>query len=77
VFIRLPRDLREFAAVAAADFDYKKVLAIREACSAVKMPVTDRARFSTALTTRTCSAMMWSLYRARQTLRERLAHWLK
>lgn len=31
------------AALAAADFDYKKVLAIREACSAVKMPVTDRS----------------------------------
>ena len=31
------------AALAPAAFDYKKLLAIREACSAVKMPVTDRA----------------------------------
>ncbi len=31
------------AAPAPAAFDYKKLLAIREACSAVKMPVTDRA----------------------------------
>jgi hypothetical protein len=30
-------------ALAAATFDYKKVLAIREACSIAKMPVTDRA----------------------------------
>lgn len=30
-------------ALAAAAFDYKKLLAIREACSAVKMPVTDRS----------------------------------
>ena len=30
-------------ALAASAFDYKKLLAIREACSAVKMPVTDRA----------------------------------
>ena len=31
------------AALTAAAFDYKRLLAIREACSAVKMPVTDRA----------------------------------
>ena len=30
-------------AVAASAFDYKKVLAVREACSNVKMPVSDRA----------------------------------
>jgi hypothetical protein len=30
-------------ALAAADFDYRKLLAIREACSEVKMPVTDRS----------------------------------
>ena len=30
-------------ALAASAFDYKKLLAIREACGAVKMPVTDRA----------------------------------
>lgn len=30
-------------AVAASAFDYKKVLNIREACSNVKMPITDRA----------------------------------
>ena len=30
-------------ALAAAAFDYKKLLAIREACSGVKMPVTDRS----------------------------------
>ena len=30
-------------ALASTAFDYKKVLAIREACSAAKMPVTDRA----------------------------------
>lgn len=31
------------AALAASAFDYKKVLAIREACSNVKMPVSDRS----------------------------------
>jgi hypothetical protein len=31
------------AALAAGDFDYRKLLAIREACSSVKMPVTDRS----------------------------------
>jgi len=31
------------AALAPAAFDYKKLLAIREACSTVKMPVTDRS----------------------------------
>ena len=30
-------------ALAAGDFDYRKLLAIREACSEVKMPVTDRS----------------------------------
>ncbi len=30
-------------AVAASAFDYKKILAVREACSNVKMPVTDRS----------------------------------
>jgi len=30
-------------ALAASAFDYKKILAIREACSLAKMPVTDRA----------------------------------
>ena len=30
-------------AVAPSSFDYKKILAVREACSAVKMPVSDRA----------------------------------
>jgi hypothetical protein len=30
------------AAVAAANFDYKKVLSVREACSVAKMPITDR-----------------------------------
>jgi len=30
-------------AVAASSFDYKKILAVREACSTVKMPVSDRA----------------------------------
>jgi hypothetical protein len=30
-------------ALAASAFDYKKLLAVREACSAVKMPVTDRS----------------------------------
>jgi len=30
-------------AVAAANFDYKKVLAVREACSNAKMPVSDRS----------------------------------
>jgi hypothetical protein len=30
-------------ALTAAAFDYKKVLAVREACSLAKMPVTDRA----------------------------------
>jgi hypothetical protein len=32
-----------FSPLSGVDFDYKKLLAIREACSAVKMPVTDRA----------------------------------
>src|SRR4051812_5758004 len=31
------------AALTAANFDYKKVLSVREACSNAKMPVTDRA----------------------------------
>src|SRR5437867_5373286 len=31
------------AALAASSFDYKKVLAVREKCAAVKMPVSDRA----------------------------------
>ena len=31
------------AAVAANSFDYKKVLAVREACSNAKMPISDRA----------------------------------
>ena len=30
-------------AVAASSFDYKKILAVREACSTIKMPVSDRA----------------------------------
>lgn len=30
-------------AVAASSFDYKKILAVREACSEVKMPVSDRS----------------------------------